>query len=245
MAVDPDIGPFHDEVQQALQASAPGGDVGERIRLDRGSSIEHLGLRTPERRKLVKAGFSFYDRGDEGVLRIWDGIWWSARWADVMFAALDYYREQLKTGAPPGFWSVGGRWITRVDNWAHADDLARVYSWALAWSHDEVYRSLVDWNRSDDEWHRRISIVSLIHYSGKGAVFLAPEMVLPLIRHCLADSRPGIQKAVGWVLRETAAVHHDETVEFLKHNRDDISAVALRRATERLEPALRSALRES
>lgn len=158
-----DVQLFHDEVLRTLQAAAPDGDAGELIRVDRGSSFRHLGLRTPVRRKLVKAGFSFSDRGEEEVLGIWDGIWRSTEWADVMFAVLDHYRVKLKAGVPSGFWPLAVGWIDRVDNWAHADDLARVYSWALAADHDQVYPSLVAWNRLDQEWHRRVSIVSLIH----------------------------------------------------------------------------------
>jgi len=233
----------HQEVADALRAAAPGGDTGERIRTDRGSTLPHLGLRTPARRKLVKAGFSFYDLDETALLAVWDGIWHTADSADVMFAVLDYYRERLKVRVPPGFWTVAKDWIDRVDNWAHADDLARVYSWVLAANHEEVYPSLVTWNQLDSEWHRRVSIVSLIHYSGKNAVFVPPGLVFPLIESCLSDPRPGIQKAVGWVLREMAGTYEAETIAFLKLHQDQLSPTALRRATERLDPTQQAAVR--
>jgi len=225
----------HEEVVEALRALPVNGTAGERIRVDRNSSFEHLGLRTPVRRQRVRSGFSFYDLTETEILGVWDGIWQLTSSADVMFAVLDFYRERLKLEIPPGFWPVAAGWIEKVDNWALADDLARVYSWALASNPDEVHASLVVWNTSGSEWHRRISIVSLIHYSGKGAVFVPPELVLPLVENCLSDHRSSVQKAVGWVLREIAAVYPDDVVNFIEEDRDNITRVALRRATERLE----------
>lgn len=234
---------FHDEVVAALEAAAPAGDVGERIRVDRGSALPHLGLRTPIRRRLVKAGFSFYSRSEVEVLQIWDEIWRTAAYADALSAVLDYYRERLPVEVPAAFWPVAVEWIVRVDNWAHADDLSRVYSWALAAHPDVVYPSLVRWNDSEGEWCRRVSIVSLIHYSGRNAVFLPPHKVLPLVDNCLGDPRPGIQKAVGWVLREMATVYPDDVIGFVEENRSKLSATARRRATDRLDPSVRARLR--
>ena len=81
---------------------------------------------------------------------------------------------------------------------------------------DDVYPQLVTWNRSGDQWMRRISMVSLIHYSGKNAVFMPTEMVLPLVSNCLDDPPPR-EKAVGWVLRETGNAHPDAVGRFSRN----------------------------
>jgi len=235
---------FHREVASALRAAAPAtADVGERVRQDRSSRIEHLGLRTPDRRRLVRAGFSFYDNSESEVLEVWDGIWRAASNADVMFAVLDYYRARVTTGLPPGFWPVAASWIDAIDNWAHADDLARLYSWALEANPESVYPQLVEWNAADDQWRRRISLVSLIHYTGKNAVFMPLAQVLPLVEGCLSDDRDTVQKAVGWVLREMAGSYPAETITFIERNAPVMGRAALRRATERLDADLRSRLR--
>jgi 3-methyladenine DNA glycosylase AlkD len=216
--------------------------VGERIRLDRGSRLEHLGVPTPARRSLVRSGFSFTDASDELVLADWDALWWTTRYADVLFAVLDHYRHHLRHGAPPGFWAVASRWLDRVDNWAHADDLARVYSFALAADRAGVYPTLLRWNTVDGEWPRRVSIVSLIHYAGTNSTFLPTDMVLPLVINCLTDGRDSVQKAVGWVLREVSRAAPDDVTEFLDLHRTAISATAWRRATDGLDTAHRGIL---
>ena len=239
-----EIDAAHREVLAALEAVAPDDPaVGERIRIDRRSQLRHLGVRTPVRRKLVGSGFSFSDGEVSERLEIWDGIWQRADCADVMFAVLDDYRERGRSEIGSSFWASAVAWIDRVDNWAHADDLARVYSWALAAEPQLVYDQLVHWNDDSSEWKRRISLVSTIHYSGRRAVFVGPERLLPLVIRVLDDPSDSVQKAIGWVLREMHRAHPGEIEAFLLEHGDRMTRAALRRATERLDPTVRARLR--
>jgi 3-methyladenine DNA glycosylase AlkD len=52
-----------------------------------------------------------------------------------------------------------------------------------------------------------------------------------------------VQKAVGWVLREMANAYPSEVRAYLEENIGTISAVALRRATERAGPDAKAELR--
>ena len=91
---------------------------------------------------------------------------------------------------------------------------------------------------------RRISIVSLVHYSGKNAVFLPPDKVLPLVSKCLGDVRHYVQTAVGWVLREMGQVYPDEVGSYLETHAPAMSAPAFSRAIERRSADDRARLRE-
>lgn len=192
-------------------------------------------MRTPARRKLVARGFSFTGASVKAVLGDWDTLWWSTDVADVLFLPLDYYRTRVPKEVPSGFWRVTEPWIDRIDNWAHADDLARVYSWALADDPAGVYPTLQAWNESTELWRRRISIVSLVHYSGRNAFFMPVDKVIPLLENAVDDDRPMIQKAIGWVLRETSVQQPDVVAAFVKEHHESLSNVARRRAIERLD----------
>lgn len=241
----------HAEVLDALieltKASGASSGAGERIRVDRASRLQHLGLRTPNRRRRVAAGFSFADRADSEVLQIWDGIWQTATVADVMFAALDHYRPLVAAHVDASFWTTTVRWIDRIENWAHADDLARLYSWRLAAEPDTVLPTLQSWSRDDDQWLRRVAVVSLVHYSGKNAVFLPIDSALELIGNCVDDQRETVHKAVGWVLRENMRAYPNEVIDLLHAHRTTMPAAAIRRATEKMprdeRDELRAALR--
>ncbi len=225
-------GNFHDEVAQALTAIGNPA-YGEAIRKDRGSQLEHLGIGFPELRRRVKQGFSFYDLPEEQVLEVWDALWQSSPYGDVLFAALEYYAPIVRKQVSPHLWSTVRHWSARVDNWCHSDLLSSLYSRILEHYPETVFPQIREWNDSEAEWPRRISIVSLIHYSGKNAVFLTPSTVLPLVRNCLSDGRHYVQMAVGWVLRELGNVYPDEVAAFLEAHAAEMSAAAFSRAIAR------------
>jgi 3-methyladenine DNA glycosylase AlkD len=242
--VNPTIhGDYHDEVAHALIAIGDP-ELGEAVRKDRGSQLVHLGIRFPELRRRVERGFSFYDLPEERVLEIWDALWWRSPYGDVLFAALEYYAPIVRKRVPPGLWPVIRRWSDRVDNWCHSDLLSGIYSRVLERYPAEVHPQIQAWNAAEGEWLRRISIVSLVHYSGKNAVFLPPDKVLPLVTNCLGDHRHYVQTAVGWVLREMGRAYPDELSEYLSTHASAMSAPAFSRAIERRSPDERARLRE-
>ena len=98
-------------------------------------------------------------------------------------------------------------------------------------------------NRGEELWRRRISLVCLIHYSGKNAVFLPPELVFPLVTNCLADHRHYMSTAVGWVLREMGHAYPGNVTDYLEANAGSMSATAFSRAIERRPPEERTRLR--
>lgn len=233
---------YHDEVASALKAIG-NPRWGAAIAADRGSKLEHLGISFPDLRRRVKQGFSFYSLPEPEVLRVWANLWQASPYGDVLFAAIEYYAPRLRKRVEPSTWPVLRSWNDRVDNWCHADGLAGLYSRILEASPDDVYPTMLEWNSAENEWLRRLSLVSLIHYSGKNAVFLGPEKVLPLVSNCLDDSRHYMQTAVGWVLREMGNVYGDEIRGYLEANAKALSAQALARAIERWPAGEREELR--
>ena len=234
---------YHLEVVETLTA-IDNPALGNAIQLDRGSKLKHLGIRFPELRRKVKEGFSFYKLPEEQVLEVWDALWQTSPYGDVLFAALEFYAPIVKKKVSPTLWPVVRQWSERVDNWCHSDGLSAIYSRILESYPREIYPQLISWNRSESEWLRRISLVSLIHYSGKNAVFLSPEKVLPLVSNCLDDHRYYVQTAVGWVLREMSLVYGKEIINYLGTHAEQISTPAFSRAVERLNNKEKIRLRD-
>ena len=206
---------------------------GRAVQQDRGSQLKHLGIKFPALRRRVKQGFSFYSLPEEQVLEVWDALWHTSPYGDVLFAALEFYAPIVKKKVEPNLRSVIRQWSGRVDNWCHSDGLSAIYSRVLERYPAKVYPQLMTWNNSESEWLRRISLVSLIHYSGRNAVFLPPKKVLPLVSNCLDDQRYYVQTAVGWVLREMGNVYNSEITKYLETHADRMSSPALSRAIEK------------
>lgn len=234
---------YHREVAEALIAI--GNPVfGQAVQQDRASHLEHLGITFPNLRRRVRKGFSFYRLPEDQVLEVWDALWKTSPYGDVLFAALEFYAPIVRKRVNPGLWPVVRQWSNRVDNWCHSDGLSAIYSWILESHPAEIYPQLVSWNHAEDEWRRRISLVSLIHYSGKNAVFLPLKKVLPLVSNCLDDHRYYVQTAVGWVLREMGRVYAGEVTKFLETHAARMRTPAFSRAIERLNSKERTRLRD-
>ncbi|MBV6457847.1 MAG: hypothetical protein HONBIEJF_00967 [Fimbriimonadaceae bacterium] len=211
--------------------------------LDRGSQLEHLGITFPVLRRRVKEGFSFSRDDPAAVLEIWNHLWMTSPIGEVLFAAIEFYAPVVRKSPSPELWPVMRNWPVRVDNWCHADGLCGLYSRLLQADVAGVFPQLEAWNAEDSVWLRRISLVSLIHYSGRHAVFLPPETVLPMAERCLDDHRHYVQTAVGWVLREMARQHPDEIMEFLEGHARRLGSKAFARAVEGLPVEERERLR--
>ena len=233
---------YHLEVVDALRAIG-NPSFGKAVQQDRGSRLEHLGVTFPNLRRRVRQGFSFYNLPEEQVLEVWDAIWKTSPYGEALFAALEFYTPIVRKQVHPNLWPVLRQWSGRVDNWCHSDGLSAIYSRILESLPAEVYPQIVSWNRSESEWLRRISLVSLIHYSGKNAVFLPLKKVLPLVSNCLDDRRYYVQTAVGWVLREMGRVYASEITKYLETHAEQMSTSAFARAIEKLDPVERTRLR--
>jgi 3-methyladenine DNA glycosylase AlkD len=224
-----DFAAAHEEVLAALQAIG-NPRRGEAVQHDRGSALQHLGIGFPALRARVKQGFSFSKRPAGEVLAVWDALWQRSPVGDVLFAALAHYEPVVRKQVPAGLWPVLRGWNERVDNWCHADMLAGLYSRMLEVQFEDVYPQLQAWNAAPGEWQRRLSITSLVHYTGKNAVFLASDAMLPLLSACAGDPRPSVQMALGWVLRELGRTHPREAAAFLQQHGARMSAKARARA---------------
>ncbi|MBT5057764.1 MAG: DNA alkylation repair protein [Gemmatimonadetes bacterium] len=235
-------GDYHSEVLEALKVVGRP-EFSAIVQADRKSQLQYLAIRAADLRKVLKQGFSFYELDDRQILDVWDDLWQSSPYYDVMNAGLGYYGPRLKKQTEPMYWDVLSGWSARVENWAHADGLSGIYSRLLESYPKSVYPQLQRWNKTDDQWLRRLSLVSLIHYTGKNAVFLPPGKVLPLVKNCVEDDRYFVQKAVGWVLREMGHVYPAEIRRFIETHCAAMGSVSFSRAIERREAAERSELR--
>ncbi|MYD43173.1 MAG: DNA alkylation repair protein [Gammaproteobacteria bacterium] len=234
----------HDEVLRALnEIGNP--KLAEHIPKDRRSALVYAGVKVPVRRALGKKGFSFYDQSEQKTLTIWHDLFMHSTNGDVLFCAMDFLRFRVPKHVPKDLWPHIRDWITRIENWAHADELSWIYSYVLEAHFDHVYPDLLEWNEQADLWPKRVSIVSLIHYTGKNAVFLPPDVVLPMVRRCMEDHRYYMQKATGWVLREMHRAYPEEIESFLTEHLGAIGADALSRSVEKMHKEERQRWREA
>lgn len=146
---------FHLEVAEPLTMIGNPA-FGKTFQQDRGSQLEHLGITFPDLRRRVRQGFSFYGLPGEQVLEVWDALWRTSPYGDVLFAALEFYAPVVRRRVGPGLSPASIRqWSDRVDNWCHSDGLSAIYSRILESHPAAVYPQIVSWNHAERAIERR------------------------------------------------------------------------------------------
>lgn len=197
------------------------------------TNLKFLAVRMPDLNRLVRDGFSFYEKPDKEILRIWSQVWNRASLHDVMSLPLIYYRWKSSTLTPAHFRAFKS-WMERIENWAHADQLCQLFSILYERYPKLVEPTLRQWNRSKNPWKRRASVVSTIYYASKKRTPPSRQTVLSLVKPLLRDSDPYVQKGVGWQLREAYKLWPSETLKLLESRVLELPAITFSYATEKL-----------
>ncbi|MBI4592377.1 DNA alkylation repair protein [Candidatus Uhrbacteria bacterium] len=196
------------------------------------TKLAFLAVRIPNLHRLVRDGFSFYKKTDREILKDWDQVWNQATLHDVMSLPLIYYRWKSSTLTSADFY-VFKRWMERVENWAHADQLCQLLSILYEKNPKLVEPTLRQWNHSKNPWKRRASVVSTIYYASPRRTPPSRKTVLSLIVPLLQDPDLYVQKGVGWQLREAYKLWPREILTFLESHITELPAITFSYATEK------------
>lgn len=208
------------------------------------SKLRYLGLRVPMLDQTMKNGFSFSEVERAEQAKIWDFVWNHSDCFEVMLLALDYFNDKKEASLLPAHWKMLKPWSERIDNWAHADTLSGIYARILEIDPKLVYPTLQTWNKSQNPWLRRLSIVSLIYYRSQRKKILPLSKILSMVKSLILDEDYYVQKGVGWTLREAGNAYPKETYQFLMKNIRDLSSYAFSAATEKLSSAQKEKLKK-
>ncbi len=126
------------------------------------------------------------------------------------------------------------RWLTtRVDNWAHCDDLSSHCVGGLLLLHPELVERTLPWLYNQNRWLRRAGAVCCVIPGRRGYyahhVFRVADILLK-------DEDDLVRKGYGWLLKETSKAWPREVLEFILPRRGHMPRVALRYAIELMPP---------
>lgn len=207
------------------------------------SKLRYIGLRVPDLRKAARTGFSFSEKSPRELALVWDYVWRKSDCYEAMALALDWFNEPKRRTELKSYWPLLKKWSARIDNWAHSDALSGIYA-RLYEDHPElIHPTFVKWNRSQNPWLRRLSIVSLFYYSSQREKYPPLKTVFALLEPQLEFEHYYVQKGVGWTLREAGNVYPDATYKFVEKNILRISPAAYYATVEKLPQAKRDHLK--
>lgn len=199
-------------------------------------------LPVPKQRRLIK-NYSFSNESIEKQRAIWQDVWDEADLFEVLSQPLFFFSSRRKRLILDD-WEVLRTFTKKVDNWVHGDLLASVYSELHERHHEQIYPELEKWNRSDNPWERRLSILTLFYYSSLRKSYVPFQLAAPLVTALIGDEHFYVQKAVGWTFRELHTAYPEETYPLLLEYASRLPPAGWYAATERLSKDEKSHLME-
>ncbi len=203
-------------------------DLARASKADKDSKLQFLGVTVPTIRREAKLGFSFQTGNLRHDLRHWNEVWSLSHVFEVMcvsLAALDLRRKSLSLSD----WAALESWVSRVENWAHADWLASLISHVAANHPSDILPSLRQWSGSECTWRARVGLVAHIHYTGKNAVYLPLRTVLNAVEASVANRTLPVHRARCWVLREMHKMYPSEVAMYVQRRLSQYTAGERRR----------------
>lgn len=197
---------------------------------------QHYNIRVPKLRALQKQGLSFSNQPIDQQWKIWNYIWQNSKVFELSLMVM-HFANQRPVEELFQHRSFLLTWIDRIDNWALSDEFSNLL--AKLYEHKpKAFKSLFEtWNKSDNPWERRASMVGLLYYSRFRQKYVPYKTIIAMVDPHLLDKHYYVQKAVGWTLRECWNVYPDRTYSYLKKKAHLIPPGGWTAATEKLSKA--------
>ncbi|HZX09402.1 MAG TPA: DNA alkylation repair protein [Acidobacteriota bacterium] len=194
--------------------------------------IHLLGIRAPDIRRISKEYFSkvkSYWTQDQAVELC--TLLLPNKYLEVKALSL-LILERFVSSLDKNHFFLIKEWINShyCSNWATIDTLCSNVLGPLIKAHPELIGEVLTWADSKNIWLRRASIVSFVKLARQGEYI---DVVHKVAEKLFPDKEDLIQKANGWILRESGKTDMNRLEQFLLKRGKDIPRTTLRYAIER------------
>ena len=134
--------------------------------------------------------------------------------------------------------------LNHFRGWGSTDDFCINVLQPLLWKYPQQTLALLQqWNRSENPWKRRASVVVFTRKVGASGVFTS--QALELCENLLRDKEDLVQKGVGWALKDGMRGDREQVLKYIKAlRRRRVSAVITLYAIRDLKGAVRQEILE-
>ena len=206
-------------------------------------NIEILGLRTAQIRSIDAEIFKLV-KDHWGIPKVIDlsetllmNRYLEAKLLSTIF--MQHYKEKFGID----FIKIAYRWLLNnyCDNWAVVDSLCTQIIPVIMERFSEIIPAISNWSVSRNMWVRRASVVSFVKHARKGKEI---ETVHSIAKTLFSDKNDLIQKALGWLLRESGKTDMKRLRGFLIEHGKRIPRTTVRYAIEKFPENERKELLE-
>jgi 3-methyladenine DNA glycosylase AlkD len=178
------------------------------------TGLKSYGIRTPEIRKLIKAYTSrlkqpgLKEKYDLAKRFYKSGFFEQATFGDTL---LELSAESIT----PMDFDLLDETVGHFNNWASVDWLClRVLQPLLLKYREETLKLLEKWNRSENMWKRRASVVAFVRKIGSSGEFT--DIVIEFCDNLVWDEEDLVLKGVGWALKDNLIGAGERVLDYVK-----------------------------
>jgi 3-methyladenine DNA glycosylase AlkD len=231
---DLDASAFADEVVARLTAAlVPAGDPDQAAEMRRymRDQFPFLGVKAPERRRLVRAATVGMARPHGDAALATAGRLWEQPEREYQYAAVDLLGRWVRALDPSALPAVA-ELITTKAWWDTVDALASHVVGGVVRAHPDAATVMDRWAADDDLWLARAAILHQLRF---GAATDA-ERLFAMCASRAGDTDFFMRKAIGWALRQYARTDPDSVRAFVAAHADELSPLSIREALKHLGP---------
>ena len=190
------------------------------------NKFEFLGVKTPARRKLVKA---FFKQQTDCVID-WNFIneAWNNPYRELQYVALDYLEIRKKLLTPSDLPRLKKQAQTK-SWWDTVDFLDRLVGSIIA-RFPETKATILSWSCDEDIWLRRLAIDHQLLRKEETDT----ELLEKILVNNLGQTEFFINKAIGWALRDYSKTNPDWVRDFIERYRAEMAALSIREGSKYL-----------
>ena len=190
------------------------------------NKFEFLGVKTPARRKLVKAFFKQQTDSDID----WNFIneAWNNPYRELQYAALDYLEIRKKLLTPSDLPRL--KKLAQIKSWWDTIDFLDRLVGSIIARFPETKEIILAWSRDEDIWLRRLAIdYQLLRKEETDTEFLEK-----ILANNLGQTEFFINKAIGWALRDYSKTNPDWVRDFIERHQTEMAALSIREGSKYL-----------
>ncbi|MEO0605008.1 MAG: DNA alkylation repair protein [Myxococcota bacterium] len=215
----------------------------ERATFEKGylkSSLEHVGVKVPEVRKVARRLCREHpDLDAEDLVALTDALWARGIYElrSLAVFVLEHRRARFDASAMPFFEAT----LLICGTWALVDTLAIGVVGDVVRRFESTKDALAAWAVHEDFWLRRSSVLALLGAWRRGAPFDEARFTAFAVP-MLEETEFFVRKGLGWVLRDLSKKEPAFPAAFLLAHRDRVSGLTLREGAKYLPDDVREAL---
>ena len=193
------------------------------------NKFKHIGIRTPERRKIFRDFFKEYkkEQGKSGKID-WDFInnCWKNEYRELQYSALDYLQAMKNILTDKDIPKLKALALSK--SWWDTIDYFDMIIGGIALKYPKVNDIILQWSTDENIWLRRIAIDHQLLRKEKTDT----ELLGKIIKNNFGQTEFFINKAIGWALRDYSKTNPKWVREFIEKNKDKMAKLSIKEGSK-------------